>query len=331
MKRKLLSLSAIVLSILLLFPSSVFAEGDGSTPDYTVSVSTNVKCGIGGSAKIVVNIANATKKVSQVAVEMKYDTRLSLDTEKSSWTQSKDGVFASVGGEITSSGTETTARSVWAPANDIRLDGNVFETVFNTGETIPIGSYKIVYTVKVMFADASDWVDKYTMGYVEVVSGVSISGTVTSSAVRDNPDAAAKVTLLKDGQTVGEPLVIGEDGTYNFDGLTANEDYILRVEKAKHCTRDYEINIVENTVKNVEIWHYGDVNHDGEIDATDVAQIQRYVVNNKKSCLFEESENQDYMLQVADIDKNDEIDAVDVLQLQRFIVGSSKSVINTYQ
>ena len=95
--------------------------------------------------------------------------------------------------------------------------------------------------------------------------------------------------------TTGEPdleytIKIGSDGTFTFKGLTPGVSYTLEVDAwceifnnktSKNITiTDIKIDtgVATLDIGDVEIWLYGDVDHDGDIDSLDATQILRYIV-----------------------------------------------------
>ncbi len=124
----------------------------------------------------------------------------------------------------------------------------------------------------------------------------TISGAITSSG---DADALATVELRNaEGETVDTAT-----GTtaYSFENV-ASGTYTLIVSKTKHCPREYTITVDgSNVEKDVEIWLYGDVNHDGKPNPSDVTQILRYCSKSKSIFDKGDDETKQYRILVASV------------------------------
>ncbi len=127
-------------------------------------------------------------------------------------------------------------------------------------------------------------------------SGYTVSGAITSSG---DADALTMVELRNaDGETVD--TTTGAT-SYSFENV-ASGDYTLIVSKTKHCPREYAITVDgSNVEKDVEIWLYGDVNHDGKLNPSDVTQILRYCSKSKSIFDKGDDETKRYRILVASV------------------------------
>lgn len=128
-----------------------------------------------------------------------------------------------------------------------------------------------------------------------------ISGTVKSFG-----DADAPVYLsLGNGSAFYEQTVTGNQASYCLTGISSG-DYTLRVQKAGHVTRTYEIPIESaDSTLDLEIYLKGDVASNGMINAADVALTFAHA---RGSVLIEDS----YKLACADFTGDGRINMADV-------------------
>ena len=155
-----------------------------------------------------------------------------------------------------------------------------------------------------------------------VWSGYTISGTVKSFN-----DGDATIELLKDGEVID---FMDTSSAYSFEDVTEGE-YTLRVSKSKHATREYEVTVAgEDVIQDVEIWLYGDVTKDGNVNNSDVIQINRSI--NNMNSVFSQAADLAYRLKVANVTAITGSDIVvnnaDAMQINRKINNMS-SVFST--
>ena len=98
-------------------------------------------------------------------------------------------------------------------------------------------------------------------------------------------------------------------------------NYVVRVSKAKHCSRNYEVSMedLEDKVQDAEIRLYGDVNGDNKINAGDARQILKYY--NGKTSVITDSDL--YIKELSDINGDDKINAGDARQVLKFYNGKA--------
>ena len=110
------------------------------------------------------------------------------------------------------------------------------------------------------------------------------AGVAVTGAVKCFGDAAvaATVELWADGAVVYTATVA--DGAYAFENVAAGT-YTLKVSKADHVTREYEIVVADAAVaQDVKIHLIGDVNGDGRLNTGDVSKMYAHA---KKSAYLE--------------------------------------------
>jgi len=110
----------------------------------------------------------------------------------------------------------------------------------------------------------------------DVDIGVEVGGTITSYLSETDE---IKVQLLEavTYEIVDEITVKGKIANYSFDSV-ANGDYVIRVIKNNHVTREIDVIVDgENVATDVKINPKGDINGDGKIMVTDYSAILRHV------------------------------------------------------
>ncbi len=144
-------------------------------------------------------------------------------------------------------------------------------------------------------------------------TGVTVSGAVTSY---NDESGTVTLELIKSGETeaTATTTVTGNTGNYTFNGIAAG-DYTLRVSKANHVTRDYEITVgAENLTQDVEICLKGDVDNDGSVTGKDWTILKRHLSGAK---LLE-----GYNLLCGDVDGDNSVTGKDWTVLKRHLAGT---------
>lgn len=164
----------------------------------------------------------------------------------------------------------------------------------------------------------------YTSYYCDFsADGIELSGNVVSYG-DENASATVELVYKESGLVADSKQITGNTGMYTFTNVL-DGNYILRVSKAGHVTREYEVTAAgTNLVRDAAIWLLGDVNGDGYIDATDATQIERKF--NGKASIFDtgDEDTMNYRLKVANVYSADEIiDSTDAMQIKRMYNGKS--------
>ena len=156
----------------------------------------------------------------------------------------------------------------------------------------------------------------YKAVYVPTHSGepecVTVSGTVTSF---DGENDEVTVELIKEGQTDAayKAVIKGNNAEYNIKGVALGE-YSLKVSKRGHVARQESICVTQNiTKKDIQLYLRGDVNKDGNIDATDMQRI--YTHMNGTNPLPEE--------EYGDVNQDGSIDATDMQRIYTHMNGTN--------
>ena len=146
-------------------------------------------------------------------------------------------------------------------------------------------------------------------------SGVEVTVKVTSFG---EESASVFAELIPEGEST--PAYSAEctsSADLTFE-VVAPGDYILRVSKTKHVTREYKVTVGEKDTVEVLLRLYGDVDNNGKINAADATQIKRYY-NNKTSVFSSaDSGELEYLLKAADVNGDGTANAADATQIKRY-------------
>ncbi|MGN0629625.1 MAG: transglutaminase domain-containing protein [Oscillospiraceae bacterium] len=155
-------------------------------------------------------------------------------------------------------------------------------------------------------------------GNVEVVYGVSVSGTVTSFN-SDTDDVTIQLFAGDASEATYTVTVNGNTAEYSIEGVAAGT-YTMKVMKLNHVTREYTITIsAGNVTQDVEIYLMGDVDLNGNIDVNDVNIMRQYLVGNLTSL-------SDIQLAVFDVTQDGVTDIADPNQILQYLVGNRASI-----
>ena len=124
-------------------------------------------------------------------------------------------------------------------------------------------------------------------------AGSTLSGSVTSFLPAKNN--AVTVELLQNNAVIDTFTEVNA-ASYSFANV-ADGNYVVRVSKADHVTRDYEVTVSGDTTQNVKIHPKGDISGDGRITSKDFAMA--YAHAQKLDTLT------GYALKCGDVVKND--------------------------
>lgn len=125
---------------------------------------------------------------------------------------------------------------------------------------------------------------KVTIFYTFTKDAGTVKGEITSYK-DDNADITAE--LIKSGeQTPAYTTVVsGNYSSYSITGVAAGT-YTLRVSKANHVTREYEVTVIGTVAvaQDVKLHLIGDINGDGRVNISDVGMANAHA---KKTSLLE--------------------------------------------
>ena len=142
---------------------------------------------------------------------------------------------------------------------------------------------------------------------------------------KTNGNVVVTITANKEIQEV-EGWTLSQDRKTLSKTYTqnANEDVVIKDLAGNEDT----INVNVSNIEKIEPFLKGDVNKNGEIDISDILQLERHIAySNSKDTALKHSEwklNND-KLKIGDINENGIIDITDVLKLLRYIAANSSS------
>lgn len=161
-------------------------------------------------------------------------------------------------------------------------------------------------------------------------TGFTVSGIVISFG-DDTDDVTIQLIASGTSEVIYEVVIQGNSTAYAIPGVVSGT-YTMRVIKAKHAVREYTVSVDASAVtKDAEIWLYGDVTGDGQINATDSTQINRIFSGKVSIFSSGDDETRAYRFIVANVYTADDlINATDSTQLKRHF-GGKASVLASIQ
>jgi len=207
----------------------------------------------------------------------------------------------------------------WAVNEPKTLEGNVFEAVFKISENAQIGDeFKVNCQVNATWNGNAVREGKVT-ATVSVRNSAKLSGTVTSNGTAT--DTVTVELLNSESVVVATQELTDGDNTYEF--TVDQGEYIVRVSKTKHCTREYAVSMasMEDTVQDVKILLYGDVNSDGRIRVNDISEIAKYLTK-KASAITTDNP---YIMSVADVNNDGRIRVNDISEISKYLTKKASA------
>ncbi len=210
--------------------------------------------------------------------------------------------------------------------------GVLVTLVFDVKSAAATGTYNITLSENATLGGYYNYAEKdvpatLVSGSVTIASLGGISGTTKSFGTASD---ATTIELLSGNAVIATKTVTGNSSSYSFADLEAGT-YKLRVSKSKHVKREYAVTVSnKNITQNVEIWLYGDITKDGNINSLDTLQLNRKIAN--LSSVMDSQTDKDYRFKVANVSAITGTDTIlngtDVLHINRKIANLS-SVFNT--
>lgn len=115
----------------------------------------------------------------------------------------------------------------------------------------------------------------YTFPETEIV-GYGVSGTATSFN-SDTDEVIIQLTESGAAEASYEAVVKGNTASYSIADVPAGT-YTMKVMKKNHVTREYIIDVgTESVTQDVEIWLFGDVNGDGNVNIKDWGRMRSHI------------------------------------------------------
>ncbi len=156
--------------------------------------------------------------------------------------------------------------------------------------------------------------DSYISDYIDPITQVSFSGTVTSY-LSETDEILIELIKRGEAETVYSLTATGNNAEFIFEDILSGA-YTLRISKNNHATREYAV-IIEKEMATSEfkIQAMGDVNGDGKVNSIDVAMVNAQAKGVK---MLEE-----YQLVCADITGDGKVNSIDVARINAHAKGVS--------
>ena len=142
----------------------------------------------------------------------------------------------------------------------------------------------------------------------------TLSGQVVSFG-DENGDVTLQLIAVGQTEADYEVVVKGNSATYSIEGV-AEGTYILRVMKVNHVTREYTV-VIDNAtvVQDVKIHLIGDINGDGNVNATDKKKIYAHINDSSKTLTG-------YEFLAADVNGDGSVNATDKKKVFAHVNGN---------
>lgn len=254
MKRRLKCISIIAILILLqALPVSATPVLNG-----TLDATTDITAKNGDVIDIDLTLTGVANEVD--ALQIVYDIDENLEVVSGEFTGPK-GTICDV----------TNGKCLWANDSSTTINGDFFCLKLKVKDSCPtVADAKVTFTVTGTNGNTTVFRDVKVTSAVAIRNGVTVSGTCKCFG-----EGESVIELYKKDGTEPVATVTVADGQYTLSSVTPG-NYILKVNKAKHATREYEITVEAlDVVQNVEIYQYGDFTMDGVISAADATEIYK--------------------------------------------------------
>ncbi len=144
--------------------------------------------------------------------------------------------------------------------------------------------------------------------------GVSVGGTVKSFG---NSKDEITLRLIKDGTTVQEKKLTGNNSSYSFDGVMVG-NYTIVASKKGHINAGSTVTVgSQAATQNLEMKLYGDGNGDNKVDLKDVVLLRQYMAN----YAYEVEASSTEVESSADANGDGKIDLKDVILLRQYMAN----------
>ena len=138
----------------------------------------------------------------------------------------------------------------------------------------------------------------------------NLSGAITSYN-SETDDIAIQLYKANEIEIFEEKSVKGNNTNYSFENVPAGE-YIVRVSKNNHVTREYNITLDNSDIiLDTKICLIGDINEDGKVNGKDWNRLYEHI--------NETNEITDYELLCADVNKDEKVNGKDWNRLYEHI------------
>ncbi len=150
--------------------------------------------------------------------------------------------------------------------------------------------------------------------WVENTIENDVMGTVTSFS---SETESSEIEMFKYGESVPiySTVVTGNSADFSLEGIEAGE-YTLRVSKANHVTREYDLTIgMEDVSIDVQLNLIGDINGDGKVNTLDTARANAHAKGISVLTGYE--------LECLDVNGDGKINTLDVARINAHAKGAT--------
>lgn len=300
MKKKLLILPLIVALLIACMLPSIASEYDVNTNGVAI---TN---GVGAPGKEVEMYVSLPETFADtVGIRFTVEGEGLTMSENSAWT---------VDGDLTDVDVEEGI-AAWAVDSPLALKDKIFKVVYKISDNAQIGDE---FTVRCQVSatwNGKDARSGEASATVSVRNSAKISGTVTSYGTKTD---TVTVELLNSASEVIDKKEL-VDGANTYEFTVDQGEYVVRVSKTKHCTREYAVSMADMTdkVQDVKILLYGDVTQDGRVNTRDIGPIAKYITG--RASVMTDAEP--YLLSVADVTGDGRVNTRDIGPIAKYITG----------
>ncbi len=309
MKRKLLIIP-IVIALLIVSMIPTIASNETNTTGVTVAD------GAGSPGKEVrVKVSVRSTFADYIALAMTYDSTVLTMSEESAWLIEGNNELFDI--------DAVDGIAAWT-ADAMEIEGDIFELVFEVNENAEVPSDTTVSCQVLAKWNEDSVLEGADESTVSIKNMAKISGAVTSYG-----DATAPITVeLLNSELVEVDSIVLEAGASAYEFAAEQGNYIVRISKTKHCTRDYEVSMedMEDKVQDAEVRLYGDVTGDGKVNVRDLTQISKYIAKNDSVI----SDSDTYLKKVADVTTDEKINVRDMTQISKYI-AKNDSVFDDFE
>ncbi|MBQ9679572.1 MAG: hypothetical protein IJV48_02680 [Ruminococcus sp.] len=142
----------------------------------------------------------------------------------------------------------------------------------------------------------------------------TVSGTITSYSTSADASDEILVELIQDNKLAYSATVNGNTVAYSIADV-ADGDYILRVHKENHVSRDYEITVSGDTTQDVKICPIGDTNLNGRVQSNDGMFAYKHAQGGAADKL------EGYAFKCADVNNNGRVQSNDAMAIYKQASG----------
>lgn len=194
----------------------------------------------------------------------------------------------------------------------VKAPGDV--TIANKVETLAISDDNLTRIASQDEIINPDFTSPVALSEPAQPAGSTVSGTITSYSTSADASDEILVELIQNGELVDSVTVNGNTVDYSLEDV-ADGDYILRVHKENHVSRDYEITVSGDTTQDVKICPIGDTNLNGRVQSNDGMFAYKHAQGGAADKL------EGYAFKCADVNNNGRVQSNDAMTIYKQASG----------